>query len=130
MARDRPGELGFLNKRAEAWWALRDLLDPAFGSARALPDDDELIGYLCAPRWKMTSAGKVQIEPKDDIRKRFGRSTDVGDAVVQAFTLASGRSDSSDDAAQQWTDAPTDSVYRWNDQGADAAESVFAWSTR
>jgi hypothetical protein len=33
----------------------------------------------------MTSGGKVQVESKDEIRKRLGRSTDSGDAVVQAF---------------------------------------------
>jgi hypothetical protein len=126
-AHDKSGELGFLNKRAEAWWQLRDLLDPARGSTVALPDNDELIGDLCAPRWKMTSAGKIQIESKDDIRKRLGRSTDVGDAVVQAFTLGSGASGDVG-AAVRWTDEeiPGGAV-RWNDQG-----SVFAgsWSER
>jgi hypothetical protein len=31
------------------------------------------------------SGGRIQVEAKDDIRKRIGRSTDDGDAVVQAF---------------------------------------------
>lgn len=31
------------------------------------------------------SGGKIQIESKDDIHKRIGRSTDDGDAVVMAF---------------------------------------------
>ena len=83
---DRSHELGFANQRAAAWWRLRELLDPAGGAVIALPDDDELVGDLCSPHWKMTSAGKVQIESKDDIRKRIGRSPDVGDAVVMAFT--------------------------------------------
>jgi hypothetical protein len=43
------------------------------------------VGDLTAPRWKVGSAGRIQIESKDDIRKRLGRSTDAGDAVVQAF---------------------------------------------
>ena len=33
----------------------------------------------------MLSGGKIQVESKDDIRKRIGRSTDDGDAVVQAY---------------------------------------------
>jgi hypothetical protein len=33
----------------------------------------------------MTSGGRVQVESKEDIRKRIGRSTDDGDAVVMAF---------------------------------------------
>lgn len=83
--RDRSGEVEFLNARAEAWWRLRDMLDPATEPTLCLPDDDELVGDLCAPRWKMTSAGKIQVEGKDEIRRRLGRSTDRGDAVVQCL---------------------------------------------
>lgn len=84
--RDKSGELRFLNRRAAAWWRMRELLDPDLGSNVALPEDDQLIGDLTAPRWWVTSTGKVQIESKDDIRKRLGRSTDAGDAVVMAFS--------------------------------------------
>lgn len=84
-ATDRSGELGFENRRAEAWWGMRERLDPATGSRVALPDDDELIGELAAPRWKPTSRGRVLVESKDEIRKRIGRSTDRADAVVMAF---------------------------------------------
>lgn len=93
---DRSGELGYENERAAAWWGMRERLDPSPrldgltgkmvpGSAVALPDDDELIGELSAPRWKPTSRGKVLVESKDEIRKRIGRSTDRADAVVMAF---------------------------------------------
>ncbi|MBA3569087.1 MAG: hypothetical protein H0W28_07030 [Pyrinomonadaceae bacterium] len=61
------------------------LLRPPNNENIALPPDDELIGDLTAPHWKVTSAGKIQIESKDDIRKRLGRSTDTGDPVVMAF---------------------------------------------
>jgi len=83
--KDRSGELGFLNRRAEAWWHMRELLDPTYGSQIALPPDDTLIGDLTSPRWEATSTGVIKIESKDDIRKRLGRSPDVGDAVVMAF---------------------------------------------
>jgi len=82
---DISGERIFLNKRAEAWWHLRELLDPDRGEEIALPPDDLLIGDLTAPRWKETSNGRIQIESKDDIRKRLGRSTDSADAVIMAF---------------------------------------------
>ncbi len=84
-ARDGSGELGFANKRSAAWWHLRELLDPASGHQLALPPDDLLTGDVTAPRWRMTSSGKIQVESKDEIRKRLGRSTDDGDAVVMAF---------------------------------------------
>jgi len=53
----------------------------------ALPPDDDLIGDLTAPRWKIQSGGKIIIESKDDIKKRLGRSTDTGDSVVMAFSI-------------------------------------------
>lgn len=83
--RDASGELGFVNVRSAAWWNLRELLNPASGHNVALPDDDLLTGDLAAPRWKMQSGGVIAVESKDEIRKRLGRSTDSGDAVIQAF---------------------------------------------
>lgn len=86
--RDRSGELAFRNTRSAAWWNLREMLDPANGENVALPPDDELIGDLTAPRWVIGSGGKVEVESKDSIRKRLGRSTDCGDAVVQVMWIA------------------------------------------
>lgn len=84
-AKDHSGELGFVNKRSAAWWNLRELLDPSNKHEISLPPDDLLTGDLTAPHWRVMSGGKIQIESKDDIKKRIGRSTDDGDAVVMAF---------------------------------------------
>lgn len=84
--KDRSKELEFSNKRSAAWWNMRELLDPSYGSEIALPPCDLLTGDLTAPRRaKMTASGKLVVESKPDIRKRLGRSTDDGDAVVMAF---------------------------------------------
>lgn len=84
--KDRAKELGFSNKRSAAWWNMRELLDPAYDSQIALPPCDILTGDLTAPkRGKDTSSGKLTVESKKDIKKRLGRSTDDGDAVVMAF---------------------------------------------
>lgn len=89
--RDRSGELGFINVRAAAWYNLREQLDPAFGPTICLPDNDLLLGDLTAPKsGEVMSGGKIKIESKDDIKKRLGRSTDHGDAVVQAFWTQTG----------------------------------------
>ena len=82
---DSHGEFGFVNKRAAAWWNMRELLDPDSGNDIALPPDDLLTGDLVSVHWKVMSGGKIQVESKDDIKKRIGRSTDDGDAVVMAF---------------------------------------------
>lgn len=88
--RDSSNELGFTNQRAAAWWNLREVLDPASGSQVALPPDDLLLGDLTAPHWRVASGGRIQVESKDDVKKRIGRSTDDGDAVVMAFWTRSG----------------------------------------
>lgn len=82
---DRSGEIGFVDKRSAAWWNLREMLEPELGDDIALPPDDELIGDLTAPKWRMLSGGKLKVESKDEIRKRIGRSTNKGDSVIQAF---------------------------------------------
>lgn len=88
-AHDRSGRLGFRNKRAEWWWGMREALDPSGGRDLALPPDPGLLADLCAPRWKLTASG-IQVESKEDIIKRLGRSPDKGDAAV--YGLAGGSS--------------------------------------
>jgi len=81
---DKSGQLGFLNKRAECYWRMREALDPDGGQDLALAPDSELLGDLKAPRWSMQAKG-VKVEKKVDIKKRLGRSPDCGDAVVIAL---------------------------------------------
>lgn len=89
---DESEELEFVNRRAASWWGMRQLLDPALAESRLmsgieeiiLPYDEELMGDLCTPRYGRTKQGKIQVEEKDAIRKRLGRSPDRGDAVVMA----------------------------------------------
>lgn len=80
---DRSRKLKFRNIRAEMWWAMREALDPTNGDDLCLPEDQELLADLCAPKWELSTAG-ILIESKDDIFERIGRSTDSGDAVVMA----------------------------------------------
>jgi len=82
---DATGEIRFANLRAAAWWTLRELLSPTNPEPIALPNDPRLLGDLAAPRWREVAGGKIVIESKADIRKRFGRSTDYGDAVVMSM---------------------------------------------
>jgi hypothetical protein len=81
------GQLKFSNKRAEAWWRFREALNPdqQGGSVIALPPDPELRADLAAPTYEVTARG-IQIESKDDLRKRLGRSPGKGDAVVMCLS--------------------------------------------
>lgn len=82
--RDSTGELGFKDKRSAAWWNMREALDPSSGREVALPPDDGMMGDLIAPTWR-SMTGKIEVEPKDKIKERIGRSPDRGDAVVMAY---------------------------------------------
>lgn len=81
--RDKSKKLKMRNKRAEMYWRMRDALDPKDGDDVALPPDTELLADLCSAKYKVTTAG-VQIEEKEDIKARIGRSPDIGEAVMMA----------------------------------------------
>lgn len=85
-ARDRSGQLAFVNARAEWYWKLREALDPDLGDDLALPPDPELLADLTTPKWKLTARG-IQVEPKEDIIKRIKRSPDKGDSLVYAHAI-------------------------------------------
>jgi len=88
---DRSERLTFVNLRAAAYWRMREWLDPELGYDLALPPGRGLLAELCAPHYRMTTAG-VQLEPKKDIAKRLGRSPDEGDAFVMSlFSTPSSR---------------------------------------
>ena len=83
--KDASREFRFSDMRSFAWWKMREALDPSRSPVICLPDDDQLTGDLCSPKWRVESGARIKVESKDDIRKRLGRSTDDGDAVIQAW---------------------------------------------
>jgi virulence-associated protein VagC len=105
-AMDSTNELAFANVRSAAWWNMRELLDPANGNHVALPEDTLLTGDLVSVHWKIQSGGKIIIEPKEDIKERIGRSTDCGDAVVQAFY------DNRQPSDNEWIDAMKKRIHK------------------
>ncbi len=75
----------FANMRAYLFWAIRDWLNPANKMDAALPPIDELVEELTEIKYKFQSSGKIIVEPKDDIKKRLGRSPDYADALANTF---------------------------------------------
>jgi hypothetical protein len=71
----------FKNLRSQMWWLMR--LDLQFGETSniVLPEDDELWADLCTPKF-FTRNGMIHVEPKEEIKKRLGRSPNKGDAAV------------------------------------------------
>lgn len=72
----------FTNLRAELWSKAKSWL--AARDCR-LPDNERLISELATVRYRFTSSGKLQIESKDEMRKRGRGSPDVADAFVLTF---------------------------------------------
>ncbi|MBX4215688.1 hypothetical protein KW797_01945, partial [Candidatus Parcubacteria bacterium] len=84
---DKSGELSFVNIRSYLWWLLRERLDPDGSDPLGLPPDDaeaerSLTGDLTDVTWGLTSAGRIQVESKEDMKKRLGRSPDAADGVA------------------------------------------------
>jgi hypothetical protein len=75
----------FRNVRAECYWRLRRAFEEG---TIAVPPDEKLKDELAATQWKPNSAGKIEIEPKDDLRARIGRSPDRADALAMTFHAA------------------------------------------
>lgn len=76
--------LKMANRRAEAYWCARLMLSPESQTPIALPPHEGMVSEMTAATWKLTPRG-IQIEPKDDIKARLGRSPDVGDGVIMAL---------------------------------------------
>jgi hypothetical protein len=73
----------YLNKRAEMWGKMGDWLKDQGGVK--IEDNDELHSDLIAPRYTFDSQGRLKIEPKDEIKKRYLKSPDLGDALALTF---------------------------------------------
>jgi hypothetical protein len=74
----------FFNTRSEAYWLLRQRLDPNADDPLQLPEDDELMNQLTNMKYTITSKGQIKLESKDEIKKRIGKSPDKADALAIA----------------------------------------------
>lgn len=88
VQRTLDGQLRFMNVRTQVIWRFREALDPSVvgGSPIALPPSSTLLADLTAPTFWVNPGGVLQVEPKEDVCLRLGRSTDEGDAVVMAWS--------------------------------------------
>jgi len=74
----------FLNRRAEIYWNVRNLLEAGL---IGLPDDSDLINQMGTITYIRTD-GKIQIQSKKEIRKKEGKSPDLSDGLIYAFANA------------------------------------------
>jgi len=75
-------KLKYVNAKAEYYWGLRQRFKA--GEIRGL-DDEKTIGQLTTIGYKHNSAGKIEIESKDDLAKRGVKSPDRAEALMLCF---------------------------------------------
>lgn len=71
----------YYNKRAEMWANANDWLKDNV----QLVNDDELLDDLCSVNKMYDAKGRLQLEAKDKVKERIGRSPDKADAFVLTF---------------------------------------------
>jgi len=81
----------YFNRRSELYWAVRERLKSGDCD---LPQDDLLCAQMSAIRYRVNGKGQIQVESKDDMRKRLKHragvnSPDRADAVVLAYAARS-----------------------------------------
>lgn len=73
-------ERRFVNKKTEAWMTVCEQIQ---AHEIPYPEDQEIREDLSSVRYKTSdSRGRLALEPKEDTKKRLGRSPDKGDAFV------------------------------------------------
>lgn len=75
----------FLNAKAEAYFRLRDIYKTDYISHAADTVDEDTKAQLVSVEYRELSRGQIQVEPKDDSRKRGLPSPDRAEAEVMAF---------------------------------------------
>lgn len=73
----------YKNRRAEMWFAMAEWVK----AGGWLPNIPELVAELSTPTYTFVQ-GKFQLEPKDQIKERLGRSPDLADALALTFGIS------------------------------------------
>lgn len=71
----------YANRRAEMYFKVRDWLE----SGGAIPNEPTLKAELSVVEYHFTPAGKIQLEPKDKIKEKIGKSPDLADSLALTF---------------------------------------------
>lgn len=72
----------FKNRRSELWWGLRERF--RLGDIQ-IPRDEQVIQQLVGMKYEITSAGQIEVETKEEMKKRGLKSPDQADALMLAF---------------------------------------------
>lgn len=77
----------YFNKRAEIWGEMRDWLKGASLQNYEIDKDYSIVDDLTTTQFYFNAKDQIQLEPKEEIRRREGRSPDIADALAVTFAL-------------------------------------------
>lgn len=88
---DNFGQRGanYFNKRAEIWGEMRDWLRGASLQNFVIDKDYTILDDLTSTQFYFNDKNQIQLEPKDEIKRREGRSPDIADALACTFAMPS-----------------------------------------
>jgi hypothetical protein len=72
----------YANKRAEIWGFMREWLRHG-----AIPDDNQLHAELVGPEYAFNARDEIQLERKEDMKRRGLASPDIADALALTFSF-------------------------------------------
>lgn len=76
----------YFNLRSQLWWEVGRLgCESRAHDFSEMENADATIAQLLEPRYEHDLKGRVKVEPKDETRKRLGRSPDNADALLLAY---------------------------------------------
>jgi hypothetical protein len=75
----------YMRLRDELWFKARKWLEK---KDCKLAEDETLVAELSLPKYQFTSSGKLKVESKDEMKKRYPQSPDVADAFCLTFAHA------------------------------------------
>ena len=82
---ERPRDFNmYFNRRSEVWGLMRDWFHN--GSVE-IPDDPELEVDLTGPEYGFSSKNQIQLERKEDMKRRGVASPDLGDCLAMTFAV-------------------------------------------
>lgn len=73
----------YFNRRAECWGLMRSWLK----NGADIPDDPELEADLTGPQYGFSAKQQLQLERKEDMKKRGLSSPDCGDCLAMTFSV-------------------------------------------
>lgn len=73
----------YYNRRAEVWGLMRDALK----ATMEIPDDPELEADLTGPQYGFSGKQQIQLEKKEDMKRRGMSSPDCGDMLAMTFAV-------------------------------------------